>query len=114
MVAGKMVGIEVLNCTGGAEGGVDCLFDVGSKGQDIEVQFGVEVADQDESCVQKGIAAALKAFTDVLKTVSPRKITESKKARKMSRCKVADYRSMLPCAPRTISKNFLSTMFPVM
>jgi hypothetical protein len=63
MVAGKMVGIEVLNCTGGAEGGVDCLFDVGSKGQDIEVQFGVEVADQDESCVQKGIAAAPKAFT---------------------------------------------------
>jgi hypothetical protein len=31
------------------------LFDVpvASKGQDIEVQFGVEVDDQDESCVQK-------------------------------------------------------------
>jgi hypothetical protein len=59
-----------------------------------------------------GIAAALKVFTDVLKTVSPRKFTESKGARKMSNRKIADYRSMLPRALRTISKNFFCRPYP--
>jgi len=53
MVAFMMDGLECLDCAGGAKLGADWLLDVlgASKGQDLEVQFGVDVDDEDEWCV---------------------------------------------------------------